>query len=100
MLYTVGAAEDYDKLLVTDPAPMKLGRTEDYFGKGRHYLGGAAYLTYEEAVKAAREHSRRREYKPYGLMTTVENTYIAEEVGERRLLKSCLIVPVPKSKTG
>jgi hypothetical protein len=98
MLYTIGAAEDYDKLLATDPAPMKLGRTEDYFGKGRHYLGGAAYLTYEEAEKAAREHSRRREYKAYGLLTTVDNTYIAEEVGERRLLKSCLIVKPAKRR--
>ena len=99
MLYTIGIAEDYDRMLAKNPATMKQGRDDNYFGVGRGYAGGAAYLSYDEAAEEARKHANRGlrlAWKVYGLMTTAENTYIAED-GSRRIIKGALVVQVPKS---
>lgn len=71
MLYTIGHRESYERYFAEQEQPMKLGRGPDPHRPGEHYTGGIVFETIEEARASCPDG-----FTPYGLVTTIENTYL------------------------
>jgi len=83
VLYTVGHKDTYDPFLGRDDF-MKVGKRDDYGG-------GVVFLTFEEAQDFLDDRNGD-DYRVYGLVTDIENTY--EKDGRRYLIEDAKIVEV------
>ncbi len=86
MLFTIGDRTSYEQYFSEQGTPQKKGRVADL--DGQPYLGGVAFLTYEEALS----HSIGTRYAVYGLDTDIGNTY--EIDGMRRIIETCNLLKV------
>lgn len=86
MLYTIGHRESYEQYFAEQRAPMKLGRGPhpQWRGEG-DYPGGSVFLTVEEARVSCPDG-----YVPWGLATTIENTYLIG--ADRHLIETAPLV--------
>ncbi|WP_144423564.1 hypothetical protein [Sphingopyxis sp. 113P3] len=85
MLYTIGYRENYERYFRERGELHKLGRGPHPQKPGEEYPGGSIFLTRAEAEAAAPEG-----YAPYGVETTIENTYLIGD--DRHLIETSPLV--------
>lgn len=84
LLFTIGHHESYERYFREQGQPEKLGRRRNLHGSGRFYPGGSVFETFAAAQLAC-----PYGYRPYGLLTTLANTYV--RYGHRHLIKDAVL---------